>query len=436
MGCQTLRQCQRRKVLFVLLLFVATVFVGLRLMPSYDPARRLGMLIVLCLYATSFFGVIVAIFLSATVLPEDRERKTITTVLTKPVGRFNYLLGRILGFALTLGLILLVMGVASWGFIRWEGVAAGRKTGRTDLLLGKRGIDPTGTYLAGGESTERDEKDARAGVLRGPIDRRLVFGFRSGLDRLSGDNQTCEMTPVVWTSTALPTAHVEIVVTNPVSDEQMMSYVTFDSGRTVSVRFPKKLIDPRQGVEVSVRRVQAGADVRFSLGSFQVMLRPAPFEYSFFKSLVMTFLGLLVLVIVSITASTFLSSWVAVLVAFVSYFFAALQDVLLDFMQSLEGNSVGFLGSQAFHGHVHGPAVAPTPDPLYVVALNKTFYGCMWVVTHIFPNFDRFDASSFLTVSRDVPGAVVWTATYVFLIYGACYLAVGQVIFWRREIVS
>jgi len=437
MGCQTLRQCLRRKVLFVLVLFVGWVLVGTRLIPSYDPVKRLGMITALCLASISFFGVIVAIFLSATVLPEDRERKTITTVLTKPVGRLNYLLGRILGFALTLGILLLVMGVVSWGLIRWEGVEAARKTGRSDILLGKRGIDPTGVYLTGGESTPRDNADAGNGILRGSAERRLVFCFRSELQRLSGDNQTVELTPWVWTAAALPTTHAEVVVGNPTTGEHVPFYLIFDSGRTVSVQFPRKLIDPGKGLEVSVRRVSTGADVRFSPGSIQLMLHPVPFEYSFLKSLVMIFFAFMVLVIVSITASTFLSSWVAVVVGLVSYFFASFQDVLLDFMRSLQGKSVGLLGMDVFKSlHVHGTAAEPTPDAWYVIALNRFYYGCMWVMTHIFPNFERFDASAFLTGSRDVPAEAVWTAAYLFLVYGACYLAAGHVIFWRREPAS
>ena len=70
LGVQTLRQCVRRKVLLVLVFFFGTVLVGNRVMPAHDPVKRLEMLIVLCLYSISFFGIIVAIFLAATVLPK------------------------------------------------------------------------------------------------------------------------------------------------------------------------------------------------------------------------------------------------------------------------------------------------------------------------------------------------------------------------------
>lgn len=435
MACQTLRQCIRRRVLLVLFFFLGTILVGSHVMPSHDVVKRLQMLIVLSLYSISFFGIIVAIFLAATVLPEDRRDQTITTVLTKPVGRLNYILGRVLGFSMTLGIILIVMGVVSWGFIRWAGAAAEAETGRKDLLIGKRGVGPNEAYLRGEEPTEENLADARSGVLRGPADRLLVFCFRRELHRLREGDQTLEMTPYVATGAKLPNTDAEIVVENPVTGERLPFGVKLDSGRITSITFPKTLVDDTEGVRVSVRRLLKGTYVRFAPGTLRIMTRPVPFEYSYFKSLVMIFFSFMLVVVISITASTFLSAWVAVLVAFAAYFFAEFQEVLLDLMHSLQGVRVGLFGMAAFAGHHHGPMAEPTPDPLYVVVLNKILYGCMWVLTRIFPNFDRFDTSAFLTTQQDVPAEVVGTAGLILLSYAVCYLVVGHVVFWRKELV-
>lgn len=438
MGCQTLRQCLRRKVLLVLVLFFLVVGVGQRLMPTHDPVKHLNMLIVLCLWAISFFGIIVAIFLAATVLPEDRTTGTITTVMTKPTGRLNYLLGRILGFAMTLGIILLVMGVVSWGIIRGVGRWAAVKTGRDDLLIAKRGVDPTRVLLREGKLPQKMlAPEAQAAVLRGSAEQVLVLQFRTGLDRLPEGEQTFEMTSYVSTGAKLPNVPGEVVVRNPLTGERVQFDQTLDSGRTVALVFPRTLIDPKAGVEVTVRRLQAGVYVRFARGEFQLMRSPAPFEYSYFKSLVMIFFSFCLVVVVSITASTFLSAWVAVMAAFVAYFFAVLQEMLLDVMQGLKGQAVGWLGTELFKHvhHHHGEIAAPAVDPWYVTAVNRVFYGALWVLTHIFPNFDRFKAAPFLTSARDVPGTVVGTAALVFLAYGICYLILGHVIFWRKELV-
>ena len=436
-GRQTLRQCLRRKVLLVLVLFVAVVLVGQRLIPTHDPVKHLATLIVLALWAMSFFGIIVAVFLSATALPEDRTEGTITTVMTKPVGRLNYLLGRILGFAMTSGIILLVMGVVGWGVIRSVGRWAARQTGRDDLLVAKRGIDPTEVMLREGTLPEkRLAPDAEAAVLRGSAEQVLVFHFHRGLGRLSQDGQTFEMTPYVSTGAKLPNVPGEVVVRNPLTAEERRFDRTLDSGRTLTISFPRSLIDPKAGVEVTVRRLQPGAYVRVTKGEFQLMCPSVSFEYAYLKSLVLIYFSFLLVVVVSVTASTFLSAWVAVLLAFVAYFFSVFHQMLRDRMQGLTGEAVGWLGTEAFrHVHRHGAAVEDVGDPWYVTTVNRVWYGVLWVLTHVFPDFDRFKAVSFLTGSRDVPVGVVATAALVLLAYGTCYLILGHVIFWRKELV-
>ena len=445
LGVQTLRQCIRRKALLILVFFFLVLLVGSRVIPAYSPVRRVEMLIELSLFAISFFGIIVAIFLAATVLPDDRAAGTITTVLTKPVGRLNYILGRVLGFAMTLGIILLVMGAVSWGFIRWAGAAAGTSTGRDDILVAKRGVEATQVQRFEGsvQKTLRDE--AEYALLSGPKDVELLYWFRTGLDRLpEADNQTLELVPTVATGMALPQVEAEILVINgddPLDNQPVTR--TLNSKRLTTVSFPRRLVHPIEGVKVRIRRTRSEYRIRFDRDAILLMVRPAPFEWSFLKSLVVIYLGFLLVVVVSITASTFLSSWVAVLLAFAAYFFAEFQEMLLDFMKALrasaEGKAAGLFGSGAFnaiHGHGHGHGAREiVPDPWYVLVVNKIMYFWMWVLTHIFPDFNTFDASPWLTSARDVPWSAIGSAAMVLLCYGTCYLMIGHVLFWRRELV-
>ena len=53
--------------------------------------------------------ILIAIFLGVTLIPPDVERRTIFTVLSKPVNRLEYILGKYLGFCLTLLLCLFVL---------------------------------------------------------------------------------------------------------------------------------------------------------------------------------------------------------------------------------------------------------------------------------------------------------------------------------------
>jgi ABC-type transport system involved in multi-copper enzyme maturation permease subunit len=64
----------------------------------------------ICVTAISIFGVLITIFISASVVPNEMENKVIYTVLSKPVRRFEYLLGKFLGIQLIVIVNLLLMG--------------------------------------------------------------------------------------------------------------------------------------------------------------------------------------------------------------------------------------------------------------------------------------------------------------------------------------
>lgn len=435
LAVQTLRQCLRRKVLWVLVLFAAALAIGVGVIPSHEPARYVSALIELCQFLVSFFGVVVAVFLGASVLPEDRAKKTLGTLMTKPVGRLNYLLGRVGGFALTMGLIVLVMGAAGWGVIRWAGAWAEHKTGRTDLLVAKRGIDPVEILLCDAEKTKRTFGPAEGATLAGRRDR-LVYSFREGLESASSSaagDRRLEMLPSIATGAKLPRTDAAVVIANPNTKVSQRFPVTLDSERLTVVDFPASLIDPDEGVSVTLDRYEPGTYVRFAPGAFQIMTAPVPFEWAYGKSLVMVFLGVLLVIVVSVAASTFLGAWVAVLLAFTAYLFAQFQEMLVEHMRGLASGHAGFLGMNLYE-HVHGP-VEHVPDPWYVLASNKVFYALMWVVTHIFPDFHRFDATSFLTAARDVPASAVALAAAVAAAYAVCYLALAQAVFYKRELM-
>jgi len=77
----------------------------------------------------SLFCVITAIFLGSTMLYKEVEKRTIYTILSKPITRFSYLLGKYLGLLLTLfillvGLLIVLLGVLysqggkpTWGIL-------------------------------------------------------------------------------------------------------------------------------------------------------------------------------------------------------------------------------------------------------------------------------------------------------------------------------
>jgi ABC-type transport system involved in multi-copper enzyme maturation permease subunit len=61
------------------------------------------------LTAIHLFGVTIAVFLGITLVSQEVERKTIYLILSKPVPRWEFIVGKALGLSLTLALITFVM---------------------------------------------------------------------------------------------------------------------------------------------------------------------------------------------------------------------------------------------------------------------------------------------------------------------------------------
>jgi len=65
----------------------------------------------ICVSAISVFGVLITIFISASVVPAEMENKVIYTVLSKPIRRYQYLFGKFLGVQIIIIANLLLMSV-------------------------------------------------------------------------------------------------------------------------------------------------------------------------------------------------------------------------------------------------------------------------------------------------------------------------------------
>jgi len=65
----------------------------------------------ICVSAISVFGILITIFISASVVPAEMENKVIYTVLSKPIRRYQYLFGKFLGVQIIILANLVLMSV-------------------------------------------------------------------------------------------------------------------------------------------------------------------------------------------------------------------------------------------------------------------------------------------------------------------------------------
>lgn len=107
----TLTGLTRLKIFYVLLLFALLLIGSSAFMAQLTFQQEFQVLKDIGLGAMSIFTSLLAIIATARLLPQDIDERTVYTVLAKPVSRFEYLAGRLLGVFLLLGLSLIAMSV-------------------------------------------------------------------------------------------------------------------------------------------------------------------------------------------------------------------------------------------------------------------------------------------------------------------------------------
>ena len=108
----TFRENVRDKVLYNLLVF-AVLMIGLSIaLGKMTIGEQERITIDVGLSSISIFGVMMSIFLGIGLVSKEIEKKTIYTLIAKPMPRYLFILGRFSGLMLTIGINTLVMAAA------------------------------------------------------------------------------------------------------------------------------------------------------------------------------------------------------------------------------------------------------------------------------------------------------------------------------------
>src|SRR5258706_11533222 len=114
----TFREAVRDRVLYNLVFFALLMMGAAILVGQISIGIERLIIINLGLTAISLFGVVMAIFLGVGLIHKEIERKTLYTMLSKPVRRWEFIAGKYFGLSLTLAVntlfITLGLAVAFW----------------------------------------------------------------------------------------------------------------------------------------------------------------------------------------------------------------------------------------------------------------------------------------------------------------------------------
>src|SRR3954447_16783255 len=111
LASNTILELVRLKVFYILVLFALALIASSLVQVKMTFQDQFQILKDASLGAMSIFTWLLAVLATAMLLPKDIEDRTLYTILAKPVPRFEYLLGKLLGVFALLAIALALMVV-------------------------------------------------------------------------------------------------------------------------------------------------------------------------------------------------------------------------------------------------------------------------------------------------------------------------------------
>lgn len=113
----TFREAVRDKVLYVLVFFALATLLGSKALGWVSIGQEIKIVKDFSLASVSVFGVLIAIFVGTSLVYKEIDKRTIYTIICRPMSRYEFVLGKYFGMAALLGVVTALMGVAGAGYV-------------------------------------------------------------------------------------------------------------------------------------------------------------------------------------------------------------------------------------------------------------------------------------------------------------------------------
>lgn len=107
----TLQEALRNKILYLLLFFSLFIIFSSWIVGQLTIGDELKIIKDMGLSSIHFFGILITILIGINLIFRELEKRTIYLILSKPVKRYQFLLGKFLGLAMILLLVLVILGI-------------------------------------------------------------------------------------------------------------------------------------------------------------------------------------------------------------------------------------------------------------------------------------------------------------------------------------
>jgi ABC-type transport system involved in multi-copper enzyme maturation permease subunit len=117
----TFREAIRDRILYLLLAFAILMIASSRVLGLLTVGAEEKIVKDIGLASLSLFGVATAIFVGVGLVFKEIEKRTVYTLVSKPIARSQFILGKYLGLAMVLGVNLSIMTGVFYLLLAWRG---------------------------------------------------------------------------------------------------------------------------------------------------------------------------------------------------------------------------------------------------------------------------------------------------------------------------
>lgn len=351
LATHTLREAIRKKIPHILIGSGAIILAISPLISSAnEPDALPKIMLILFFQVVTVFCITGIIIYSAISLPYDIEKKTIFSVLSKPVSPFKFVAGKTLGFSLLAAFILAVLGFVNIVFVFCA--SSHRLSEQKGLFKARKEFNAQHFHIQGNVHREKERirwiMGGGEGVavwnfpnLHEKAEKTFPFEVELHL-KLDSSRDIADTIPLA----------IGIEGIHPEENKTEVFSAKADEILTVSIN--PGIIKTHNDIKITAFPVLVTDYIGATQNSVKVFSLQRGFVFNYAKAIAVTFLKFLLIIAVAVMGSAYLSAPVSILLAFTVFLCGHLLDFVKDFSLLLHHSGTH---EHALHGMIKNPNI-------------------------------------------------------------------------------
>ncbi|OHB36239.1 MAG: hypothetical protein A3G70_00855 [Planctomycetes bacterium RIFCSPLOWO2_12_FULL_39_13] len=416
----TFREAIRKKILYVLFGLGIIIIIISPLFPTIDePDARVKMMLVVFFQVVMLLCIVGILLLSATSLPSEIEEKTIYGILSKPVSRLKIVVGKIIGFAFLSALLLTILSLLN--VILIQRIASRLPEGYKSILKARNEFKAS-KFCIQGKSHHTSEgivwiKGGRTGIA--------LWSF-SDLCKKPNSKSSFEVEFDIKVESSkgfINTIPLAVGIEDTFQGRSKTEVLSLRIDEPLTLKIDPEIVRNGSAINITVFPIQGTDYIGVTQNDVKIFSVQKGFVSNYAKAIVITFLKFLLIVIIAVMGSTYLSAPVSIASALVVFLCGHILDFIKDFSLLIQRHDV----------HEHAlPTMLKKPD-VFLIYLDYIVKKPLEWFSVILPDFKRFDSLKFLLKGINIPLETVGVVLGYTTIYAGICIFISSVILKKRE---